>query len=78
MSWNYRVMKKRIKGEDVFEIHEVYYHPDGRIHTWSEDPVILYGETPEELKQDILRQSRALERPVLDYDTLTPDQDDPR
>ena len=78
MSWNYRVMKKRIDGEDVFEIHEVYYHPDGRIHTWSEDPVIPYRETPEELKQDILMQSGALERPVLDYDTLVSEHDDPR
>ena len=71
MSWNYRVMKKKIRGEDVFEIHEVYYTTEGKVKAWTENPIIPYGETMEELKEDILMQSRALEKPVLDYDQLT-------
>ena len=78
MSWNYRVMKKKIRGEDVFEIHEVYYHPNGGIKAWTENPIIPYGETMEELREDILMQSRALEKPVLDYDTLVAEHDETR
>ena len=70
MSWNYRVMKRMIGKEEVFQIHEVYYNDDETISAWTENPSNPQGETLDELKKDFLMQLRALEEPILDYDQL--------
>ena len=70
MTWNYRVIKRVIGGEDSYGIHEVYYNDDGTIRAWSENPIIPTGETPEELKKDFLIQRHALDNPILNYDEL--------
>ena len=74
MSWNYRVMKRKIKGadyeEEFYAIYEVYYEDDGSIKAWTEKPVSIQGETLEELKNDLGYYSKALKEPVLDYNEL--------
>lgn len=71
MNWNYRIFKKKLAGQDVYEIHEVYYNSDGSIKGWTENPIIPTGETPEELKQDFSRQLLAFESSILEYDRLS-------
>lgn len=70
MSWNYRIFKKKLAGQDVYEMHEVYYDSDGSIRGWTENSITPTGETPEELKQDFSRQLLAFELPILDVDQL--------
>lgn len=69
--WNHRVMKRKIDGEDVYAIHEVYYEMDDEDRIlWTENDVAPCGETLEELKQELQRMLKATEKPVLDYDAL--------
>jgi hypothetical protein len=70
MSWNYRIVRRQFKEHTSYQVHEVYYRPDGKIEGWTENPVIPAGETPEELKKDFSRQLLAFENPVLDYEEL--------
>lgn len=74
--WDYRVIRKVQGGIEDYEIHEVYYRPDGTIEAITENPVIPYGETPEELKKDILMQLQGLDKPVLDFDLCKDQLDD--
>ena len=73
MSWNYRVVRKNVymgktmAPEVKFAIHETYYDSDKptAITTDSMEP---YGETLEELKNDLSYMVAALEKPVLDWE----------
>jgi hypothetical protein len=65
MSWNYRVLKTEDQHGTHFGIHEVYYDESGRPRMYSESPMSPYGETLEELADDLKRFSSAFTRPVL-------------
>ena len=73
MSWDYRVFKKKIGNDFVYEVHEVYYNLDGTIRSWTENPINPTGGTSEELKKDFYRQLDAFDKPILDYDQLPPE-----
>ena len=51
MSWNYRVIKRVIGGEDAYGIHEVYYAADGTIRAWTENPIIPTCGNPGRIKK---------------------------
>jgi len=70
MTWNYRVVKRTVGEATGYGIHEVYYSDDGSPEMCSEHPSLPYGETPDELAQDLLHFAQALEKPVLDYDSF--------
>jgi len=74
MSWNYRVVRKvhRVDGREEFQygIHEVYYDDDHVPTSCTVDPVTPYGDTEDELAQDMRYFASALEKPVLDYDSF--------
>jgi len=70
VKWNYRVLRRRIGSHETCSVHEVYYDNNGHISSWTENPIIPAGETPEELKEDFFRQLQAFEHPFLDYDVL--------
>lgn len=70
MTWNYRVVKRKIGCEVLLEIHEVYYDSDGSIESWTENSIIPSGKTIEELKKDFSMQLLAFELPILDYDQM--------
>lgn len=82
--WNYRVIRKHDPHADEasYQIHEVYYSEGGRIEHWTEDPVQPFGETAEELREDIRFFLQAFRRPILELKegegeiALTPDEDD--
>ena len=69
MTWNYRVVRRIVGGEVTFGIHEVYYDGD-RPKTTTECPIDPYGETLEELKDDLDRMREALDKPVLNYEVF--------
>jgi len=61
MTWNYRIV--RSFGGSL-GIHEVYYDEEGP-RTWTENPMTLYGETLDELKEDFMMMAQALLKPIL-------------
>jgi len=75
MTWNHRVVRRtwrkgEVDEEKEYAIHEAYYgrDDDGGISITA-DHKAPYGETVEELRETLQRMLRALDRPVLDYDT---------
>jgi hypothetical protein len=79
MYWNHRAVKyktKNILGDpDVgYSIHEVFYNDDGTIQGMTQDAVSPFGDTLEELEEEIKRFLLALQEPVLDY--TEPENDD--
>ena len=75
MTWNYRVIShpswdmNREKGERVFRIHEVFTD-NGKIIGYSAEGSEPFGETQENLAQDMKYMSLALEKPVLRVEDL--------
>ena len=65
MSWNYRVVKTTVDGEDSYGIHEVYYDDGGTPHMYSESPCSVFSESLDGLKEELERFKLSLEKPVL-------------
>lgn len=74
MHWNYRVVKKNvymgktISSEVQFGIYEAYYNDKDEPTMITTDNIAPYGETVEELKDDLTHMMLALEKPVLDWE----------
>ncbi len=75
MSWNYRIISHPAlglpeeEGNRIYKIHEVYSDETGIIG-YSEDGIEPYGESAEELVQDMHYMSLALEKPVLNVEDM--------
>lgn len=65
MSWNYRVIKTLEDTKYVFGVHEVYYHEDGSLSSYTEDQMAPYGASIAELTTCIKRFEQAIHLPVL-------------
>ena len=72
--WNYRVVRteRQTKKEqyDIYQLYEVYYDDDGKIEGMTENAMQPYGESLEELKNDLQWMMEALREPVLDMEEL--------
>lgn len=66
-TWNYRVIKKNCRSdqEATYQIHEVYYHPDGSIDCWNSCPVEPLGVSEPGLRNDIQSFLGAFRLPIL-------------
>lgn len=67
-TWNYRVIKKTCAHtrEATYQIHEVYYQPDGSIDCWNHTPVEPLGMSEPGLRNDIQAFLSAFRLPVLE------------
>ena len=63
--WNHRVIQRIVGDEVEFGIHEVYYNDDGDVEGYTEQPVRVYGETLDELRETLERMLRCLDHPVI-------------
>lgn len=75
MTWNYRVLVKRTEGyincdEEQYGIHEVYYDDNGIAHSCTETACDPYGETVEELKDNMIQMMGALVKPTMEYEDI--------
>lgn len=70
MSWNYRVLKRRHGSDVSYGVYEVYYDDEGRVVACSESATEPYGDTFEELVEDLKLFSVAATQPPLDYDEI--------
>jgi len=68
--WNHRVYRHtHTNGDTTYGIHEAYYdspdeEPPG---SYTAEPVEVVGDSIEDLREELQRMLRCLERPVLDY-----------
>lgn len=72
MNWNYRVIKTVENGDDVFAIHDVYYHSDGTPRAYSVNPSRIIWLEEDEPTAILDRMQGALLKPVLtdaDFDS---------
>ncbi|NKE72887.1 hypothetical protein [Candidatus Manganitrophus noduliformans] len=82
--WDSRVIRKRHSDSNgaTYQIHEVYYADNGSVEHWTEDSVQPFGETAEELREEIRLFLRVFRRPILEWkevggkEALIPDEDD--
>ncbi len=67
-TWNYRVIKKTcpLTTEVTYQIHEVYYQPDGSIDCWNHTPVEPLGVSEPGLRNDIQAFLGAFRLPALE------------
>lgn len=65
--WNYRVLKHTHLNNEWVGIHEVYYDDNGEPNACSTDPTSPYGETEQELQNDLDLMKKAFEKPVMYY-----------
>jgi len=72
MSWNYRVVRALDSetGQLSFTIREVYYDKTGAPYNMTQEGMLAYGETFDELRIDLMRQVEALDRPVLEDEVI--------
>jgi hypothetical protein len=67
-TWNYRVLRKTHPDADSasYEVHEVFYQEDGSVDGWTVESVRPFGETVEELREDLRHFLHAFRRPVME------------
>ena len=78
MTWNYRVVKRtseeilRMAGdterEITYSIHEAYYGTVDKADSITTEPVYPSGESIKELKDDLELYTKALDKPVLNWE----------
>lgn len=62
MRWNYRI----VKTHDGLRIFDVYYDEAGNPVATHTVPTYIYGDTVDELREQLARISEALTLPILD------------
>lgn len=72
MSWNYRVVEVLgVTGDKHYEIRAVYYNDNGKIEGYGEpEGSYPFGDSAEELKDDLHMMLDAFNKPVLNIEDL--------
>jgi len=66
MTWDYRVLVDTYKGEEFFQIHEVYYDEDGIANGATKEAVTVFSEDGVKDIGKVLRKMlKAVKEPVL-------------
>jgi len=84
-TWNYRVVKETVEGGVRYAIHEVYWDGAGdETPVWTTNPVSLaklfdtecHDHCPiDELRTTLERCLKALDKPVINGDTVLKEED---
>jgi len=53
MSWHYRIRKRIVDDEPVFDIVEMYNSPQGTFRVWTEEGMQPIGDTKEKVIQTL-------------------------
>ena len=67
MIWDFRVVKKKLKGRDIFELHRVFYtdHTKQSVTMIDKNPSSVVGIEPISMLEDLDLMTRAFELPTL-------------
>ena len=63
--WNHKVIKHTTEQEVLYGIHEVFYNDDNSIYAYTEEPVRVYAESIEELREYLQWMMNCLDKEVL-------------
>lgn len=69
MSWNHRIVKETIDGEEQFSVKETFYNEDGSIMGISVEPIVS-ASTFEGLQQIIKGMKKACSKKILEPQSL--------
>lgn len=75
MTWNHRLIKHDLKNPAYLAVHEVFYN-DGKISSWTVDPIDLTGKNKAEIKHLLSQISIDIDTPVLSEKVLLKKFDD--
>lgn len=70
MGWNHRVMKheKADGDDDWYQIHEVFYDSNREPGSWTKEGIAPGGNSLQELREDLERMLKSLDKEVLIYE----------
>lgn len=69
--WNYRLVRRRMKGETFYDVHEAYYDDKQKVWAITQNPTTARGDTRDEVLQCLARMMNDILRaPVLDYNKV--------
>lgn len=69
MTWNYRVVKRKIQnGQHEFAIYEVYYDETGKVVSMTQNPLTPACSSEEDLLYELNVMMKAFKEDTLDYD----------
>ena len=51
--WNNRIVKHEKDDITWYGVHEVFYHENGGINGYTEEPIVILGETVEDVKSQL-------------------------
>lgn len=66
MYWNYRVIKTKIKDQELYKVVEVFYDDSGKIDGWSDctDTILIWSNL-KDLQDTAEHVVNAFKKPVL-------------
>jgi hypothetical protein len=67
MSWDHRVIRKADEEGISYQVYEVYYDKNGDYEYWTKEAMRPFGETLEELRDDIRSFFHASKMPILEF-----------
>ena len=66
MTWNYRCIVDEHKGEEYFQIHEVYYDSDGIPNAMTKEGVTVFSEEGLKGMKEVFKMMKeALKKPII-------------
>lgn len=69
--WNYRLVRRRMKGETFYAVHEAYYDDAGKVWAITQDPSPARGDSRDEVLEALaLMMKDILRAPTLDYNKV--------
>lgn len=79
MKWNYRITSEKTKDDEVwYSLREIFYRDDDPSEpiAWTDRPCTFGGDSPDEVRQALMRALEASTDTVLDLDALDTDKDE--
>jgi len=69
--WNYRLIRRRMKGETFYAVHEAYYDDNKKVWAITQDPSPARGDSRDEVLEALGRMIvDILRAPILDYNKV--------
>ena len=69
--WNYRLVRRRQRGETFYAIHEAYYDDNKKVWAITTDPSPARGSTRDEVLEALAKMMNDIFRaPVLEYNKI--------
>jgi len=65
MGWNHRILAHKFDSGIYLQIHEVYYDKNGKIDSYTINPITVCGDDLESIKWTLDRMAECIDKPIL-------------